>query len=98
VFTLHQVCWGGGGGGLQWGRAPLWECLGEVALKNKFSLVFMSIFGRSSVLVSIYGKFFSTWFFVDCFLFLVKELGFLTNPGHWIRVLDVVGSYMHIVF
>jgi len=35
--------------------------------------------------------------FVDDFLFLVKELGFLTNPGHWVRVLDVIGSYMYIV-
>jgi hypothetical protein len=35
--------------------------------------------------------------FVDGFLFLVKELGFLTNPGYWVRVLDVVGSYMYIL-
>jgi hypothetical protein len=35
--------------------------------------------------------------FFDGFLFLVKELGLLTNPGHWVRVLDVVGSYMYIV-
>jgi hypothetical protein len=35
--------------------------------------------------------------FVDGFLFLVKELGLLTNLGHWVRVLDVVGSYMYIV-
>jgi hypothetical protein len=41
--------------------------------------------------------FFGTWFFVDGFLFPVKELGFWTNPGHWVRVLDVVGSYMYIV-
>jgi hypothetical protein len=41
--------------------------------------------------------FFDTWFFVDGFLFSVKELGFWTNPGHWVRVLDAVGSYMYIV-
>jgi hypothetical protein len=35
--------------------------------------------------------------FFDGFLFPVKELGLLTNPGHWVRVLDVVGSYMYIV-
>jgi hypothetical protein len=35
--------------------------------------------------------------FVDGFLFPVKELGLLTNPCHWVRVLDVVGSYMYIV-
>jgi hypothetical protein len=45
----------------------------------------------------IFRWFFGTWFFVDGFLFSVKELGLLTNPGHWVRVLDVVGSYMYIV-
>jgi hypothetical protein len=41
--------------------------------------------------------FFGTWFFADGFLFPVKELGFCTNPGHWVRVLDAAGSYMYIV-
>jgi hypothetical protein len=41
--------------------------------------------------------FFDTWFFADGFLFPVKELGFWTNPGHWVRVLDAAGSYMYIV-
>jgi hypothetical protein len=41
--------------------------------------------------------FFGTWFFADGFLFPVKELGFWTNPGHWVRVLDAAGSYMYIV-
>jgi hypothetical protein len=36
--------------------------------------------------------------FADGFLFPVKQLGFLTNPGHWVRFLDVIGSYMYIVF
>jgi hypothetical protein len=36
-------------------------------------------------------------FFADGFLFLVKELGFWTNPGHWVRVLDAAGSYMYFV-
>jgi hypothetical protein len=36
--------------------------------------------------------------FSDGFLFSVKELGLLTNPVHWVRVLDVTGSYMYIVF
>jgi hypothetical protein len=35
--------------------------------------------------------------FVNVFLFIVKELGLLTNIGHWVRVLDVVGSYMYIL-
>jgi hypothetical protein len=41
--------------------------------------------------------FFGTWFFADGFLFSVKELGFWTNPGYWVRVLDAAGSYMYIV-
>jgi hypothetical protein len=45
----------------------------------------------------IFRWFFGTWFFADGFLFPVKELGLLTNPGHWVRVLDAVGSYMYIV-
>jgi hypothetical protein len=35
--------------------------------------------------------------FANGFLFLIKELGFWTNLSHWVRVLDVVGSYMYIV-
>jgi hypothetical protein len=35
--------------------------------------------------------------FSDGFLFLVKELGLWTNPSHWVRVLDAIGSYMYIV-
>lgn len=35
--------------------------------------------------------------FTDGFLFSVKELVLLTNPGHWVRVLDETGSYMYIV-
>jgi hypothetical protein len=35
--------------------------------------------------------------FANGFLFSVKELGLLTNPGHWVRVLDATGSYMYIV-
>ena len=40
---------------------------------------------------------FSTHGFADGFLFPVKELGLLTNLGHWVRVLDAAGSYMYIV-
>jgi hypothetical protein len=35
--------------------------------------------------------------FVDGFLFPVKKLGLLNNPDHWVRDLDVAGSYMYIV-
>jgi hypothetical protein len=44
-----------------------------------------------------FWEFFRHMVFSDGFLFPVKELGLLTNPGHWVRVLDVVGSYMYIV-
>jgi hypothetical protein len=47
--------------------------------------------------MSIVGHFFRHMVFVDGFLFSVKELGLLTNPGHWVRVLDSIGSYMYIV-
>jgi hypothetical protein len=47
--------------------------------------------------VTYLGGFSAHGFFSDHFLFLVKELGLLTNPSHWVMVLDVVGSYMYIV-
>jgi hypothetical protein len=43
------------------------------------------------------GGFSAHGFFADGFLFLVKELGFWTNPGHWVRVLDAACSYMYFV-
>jgi hypothetical protein len=43
------------------------------------------------------GGFSAHGFFADGFLFPVKELGFWTNPGHWVRVLDAAGSYMYFV-
>jgi hypothetical protein len=51
----------------------------------------------TSFLDMCYGNFFGTWFFTDGFLFLVKELGLLTNPCHWITFLDSIGSYMYIL-
>jgi hypothetical protein len=47
--------------------------------------------------VTYLGGFLAHGFFADGFLFPVKELGLLTNPGHWVRVLDTIGSYMYIV-
>jgi hypothetical protein len=35
--------------------------------------------------------------FANGFLFLIKELGLLTNMGYCIRVVDAMGSYMYIV-
>ena len=42
------------------------------------------------------GYFSAHGFFADGFIFSIKELGLLTNPGHWVRVFDVDGSYMYI--
>jgi hypothetical protein len=58
---------------------------------------FCLVFRVTSIFVSIVGQFFGTWFLSDGFLFPVKELGLLTNLGHWVRVLDVADSYMYIV-
>jgi hypothetical protein len=52
-------------------------------------VTFFPHFLCASIFVSIVGWFFGTWFFVNGFLFPVKELGLLTNPSHWVRVLDV---------
>jgi hypothetical protein len=41
--------------------------------------------------VTYLGGFSTHAFFVDGFLFPVKELELLTNPSHWVRVLDVTG-------
>ena len=45
----------------------------------------------------VFRWFFRQMVFADGFLFSVKELGFWTNPVHWVRVLDAAGSYMYIV-
>jgi hypothetical protein len=45
----------------------------------------------------VFRWFFDTWFLPMVFLFPVKELGFWTNPVHWVRVLDAAGSYMYII-
>jgi hypothetical protein len=54
-------------------------------------------FSASGKRVTYLGGFSAHGFFADGFLFPVKELGLLTNPGHWVRVLDATGSYMYIV-
>jgi hypothetical protein len=47
--------------------------------------------------VTYLGGFLAHGFLVDGFLFLVKELWLLTNPGRCVRVFDVASSYMYIV-
>jgi hypothetical protein len=73
-----------------------WENVGYVLFFARFFTFFFfeTAHFRDRI---IFRWFFGTWFFADGFLFLVKELGFWTNPGHWVRVLDVAGSYMYIV-
>jgi hypothetical protein len=65
-------------------------------LLTEMCRIFSSFFMLPRFLCPLLGGF-SHMVFVDGFLFPVKELGLLTNPGHWVRVLDVVGSYMYIV-
>ena len=88
--------------------SPTREGLGVAPPKKKFRVdIFSSgrhISGTTYFVRTTYfrdhmilGGFFGTWFFADGFLFPVKELGFWTNPGHWVRVLDAAGSYMYIV-
>jgi hypothetical protein len=72
-------------------------CAPDNFFPKEMCCLFCLIFCVASIFMSIVGRFFGTWFFVDGFLFPVKELGLLTNPGHWVRVLDVTGSYMYIV-
>jgi hypothetical protein len=55
---------------------------------------FCLIFRVALIFVSIVGWFFDAWFFIDGFLFPVKELGLLTNLGHWVRVLDATRIYI----
>jgi hypothetical protein len=57
----------------------------------------VTYFSASKNVSHILGGFSAHGFFADGFLFLVKELGLLTNPCHWVRVLDAAGSYMYIV-
>jgi hypothetical protein len=81
-------------GGVQGGGAP---CAGVWGQKSFFRTG--TTYFRDHIFWDrmIFRWFFGTWFFADGFLFPVKELGFWTNPGHWVRVLDAVGSYMYIV-
>jgi hypothetical protein len=74
-------------------RPPLGGCRGSGATPPKF-IFFRTTYFRDHM---IFRWFFDTWFFADGFLFPVKVLGFWTNPGHWVRVLDAAGYYMYIV-
>ena len=58
--------------------------------------VFFLVFRRLNFGVHCWA-FFQHMVFAYGFLFSIKELGLLTNLGHWVKVLDVVGSYVYIV-
>jgi hypothetical protein len=75
-------------GGVQGGGSPLVGVRGQRLWEKKF-------LPRETC--HVFRWFFRHMVFANGFLFPVKELGFWTNPGHWVRVLDVVGSYMYIV-
>jgi hypothetical protein len=62
-----------------------------------FYTLWTRIFFLLREMCHIFRWFFNTWFFADGFLFPVKELGLLTNPGYWVSVLDAAGCYMYIV-
>ena len=47
--------------------------------------------------VTYLGGFSTHGFFADGFLFPVKELGFWTNLGDWVRVLDAASSDMYFL-
>ena len=72
--------------------------VGEMPHEICFSLGnvshFCLVFCVASIFMFINGWLFQHMVFFDGFLFSVKELGLLTNPGHWVRVLDVVRSYI----
>ena len=82
-------------------RPPLEGCRGAEPLGRGFRGSAPEFFFHTGTTYfrdhMIFRWFFGTWFFADGFLFSVKELGFWTNPGHWVRVLDAAGSYMYIV-
>jgi hypothetical protein len=61
-----------------WGKGPQ-----EKKILGK-RVAFFLIFHVALIFVSILGNFFGTWFFFYGFLFSVKELGFFTNPCHWV--------------
>jgi hypothetical protein len=65
---------------------------GNAPEKKKF-YIGTTFFGTKLYL----GDFLAHGFFADGFLFPVKELGFWTNLGHWVRVLDAASSYMYFV-
>jgi hypothetical protein len=82
--TLHR-------GGFR-GSAPEKKKIFPRETCHIFASFFMSPRFSCPLLGSFSAHGFCRWFSIS-----VKELGLLTNPGHWVRVLDATGSYMYIV-
>jgi hypothetical protein len=89
-------------GGLE--RGPLGPPLGfggntpkKFFFPQETCRIFSSFFMLHLFSCPLLGRFFGTWFFANVFLFPVKELRLLTNPSHWVMVLDAAGSYIYIV-
>jgi hypothetical protein len=59
--------------------------------------LFCLVFCVAPIFVSIVGRFFGTWFITNGFIFLVKKLGLLTNPSHWVRVFNVWLLYVYCI-
>jgi hypothetical protein len=91
-------------GGVRGGRAPRAGVRGQRPRNFFFwADIFSPVSGRHIIAGPTYFRDhmilggFRHMVFADGFLFPVKELGFWTNPGHWVRVLDAAGSSMYIV-
>jgi hypothetical protein len=86
-------------GGLRDLIGPLRGGLGVAPLEKKIPRetchIFTSFFRVTLIFCVHCWAFFWHMVFFDGFLFLVKELGLLTYPDHWVRFLDVIGSYMY---
>jgi hypothetical protein len=86
---------------VQVGNIPLCRCSGKTPPRIIFFLekhvTFLPHFSCRLDFRLHCWEVFQHMVFADGFLFLVKELGLLTNPSHWFRVLDATVSYMYIV-
>jgi hypothetical protein len=82
-----------------WCSLYCWVCVIFFArlAKKKFPRqmchLFYLDFHVALIFVSIVGFLFGTWFFFNGFLFPIKELWLLTNPGHWMSLAPICILY-----
>jgi hypothetical protein len=91
-YSVYYVASCTHGGDRFWGNAPK-----NFFLPREMCHIFASFFCCLYFHVHCWEIFWHMVFF-NGFIFPVKELELLTNPGHWVRVLDVDDSYMYILF